>query len=121
MNIIKYLIFIIGTLVVSALLTYIGPWWLIFVGPLLFAFFFKISYGKSFLVGAFSIMLFWAIMLFIRSDVFVGSITEKIALLLPLGGSRVALSLVTLVVGGVIGGLAGLNGRSWRRSFGLTQ
>ncbi len=121
MNFVKYLIFFVGTLIISTLLTYIGSWWLIIVGPMLFAFFLKIPYGKSFLAGAISIMLFWTSLMVMRSEVSGGQITEKIALLLPLHGSRTALCLVTLLVGGLIGGLAGLNGSYWRRSFDLTR
>jgi len=117
----KYLIFIGGSLLLSLLLTYVGQWWLIIVGPMVLGFFLKIPHWHAFLSGALSISLFWGFFLAFRLNTTGSQIMEKIAFLLPLGGSRSGLIVVTLLIGGFLGGLAGLNGSYWRRSMGLTD
>jgi hypothetical protein len=113
----KFLAFFAITFVLSSIFTYVGPWWLIIIAPLLLGFFFKITQFHAFLMGGFSIIIYWGF-LFILLAVKTGdSIIERVAFLLPLQGSKPGLIILTLLIGGVLGGLAALNGAFWRKSM----
>ena len=60
----KFLAFFAITFVLTSLFTYVGPWWLIIIAPLLLGFFFKITQFHAFLMGAFSIIIYWGFYLF---------------------------------------------------------
>ncbi len=115
----KFLAFFPITFVLTSLFTYVGPWWLIIIAPLLLGFFFKITQFHAFLMGAFSIIIYWGFLFIILSSKVGSSILERVAYLLPINGSKVGLVIITLLIGGLLGGLAALNGAFWRKSMRL--
>lgn len=120
-NVMKYLIFLVISFFLSLLFTYIGPWWLIIIAPLALGFFLKLPRMHAFLMGGSSIILFWAVLFVIRVNVTGTAILERIAYLLPVNGSKGGLIFLTLLIGGLLGGLASLNGAFWRKSMGLNN
>ncbi|MCB0603924.1 MAG: hypothetical protein KDC25_03575 [Saprospiraceae bacterium] len=117
----KYLIFLLGAILIAFLCAYIGPWWLIVLGPIIFGFILKLSHTESFMLGALSLLLFWGGLFAYEAGSTGGLIFEKIAYLLPLKGSKSALIIVSLAIIGILGGLAGLNGSYWKRSMQLSK
>lgn len=106
--------FFIATLL-TALLSfvagiYIGWWWFFAVIAFLVALMIHQAAGKAFLAGFLGLFLLWsglALWLDIKNE---SILSAKIAKLLPLGGSVVALILITGLLGGLIAGLAALSG-----------
>lgn len=97
-------------LALAILFQYLLPWWSMALASAIAAFLLASSAGGAFRIGAFINILVWLTMAFwshLRSE---GILTTKIAGVLPLGGSAIALFVVTLVVGGLIGGLGALSG-----------
>ena len=115
----KYLIYIAISFVLTLLFTYVGPWWLIIIAPLLLGFFLKLTRMHAFLMGGASIILFWSALFIVRLNATGSAILERIAYLLPVNGSKFGLIFITLLIGGLLGGIASLNGAYWRKSMGL--
>ena len=118
-NVLKYLFYLGITFFLTLLFTYVGPWWLIIITPLILGFFLKLSTWHSFFMGAGSIIVFWAVLYIIRINTTGVAIMERMAYLLPVNGSKAGLIILTLLIGGILGGLASLNGAFWRKSMGL--
>ncbi|MCO6462159.1 MAG: hypothetical protein J5I59_12210 [Saprospiraceae bacterium] len=115
----KYILFILCTLIISAVLTNFGPWWLMVVAPLILGFIFKMDGITAFSVGAISLVVFWGILIVYHLNTTGWTITDKMALLLHLKGSGVLLVIVSLFLAGLLGGLASLNGFFWRKAMNL--
>ena len=116
--------FLLATLLIAALGFLAGlysPWWSIaiiaFAVTLLIRQ--KIIYG--FLAGFRGIFLLWA---GVATWIDVSNqhiLSNKIARLLPLGGSSLLLILVTALIGGLVGGFAGMAGSSLRPAMRLRR
>ncbi len=107
--------FILSTLLV-ALVTYaIGiygslPWWSFVVTNLFIAVALPIKPAQSFLAGALGVGALWAGLSFGIDLANNHILSTKVAQILPLGGSYIALIIVTTLVGALLGGLASLTG-----------
>jgi FtsH-binding integral membrane protein len=71
--------------------------------------------GKAFLSGFIALFLLWAIMAFTIDKANEHILAKKVAQILPLGGSYIALILITGLVGGLLAGLAALTGSFVRK------
>jgi len=112
--------FILSTVLV-ALTTYaIGiygslPWWSFVVTNLIIAIALPIKPVQSFVAGALGVGALWA-GLALGIDLANNHIlSTKVAKILPLGGSYIALIIVTAFVGALLGGLASLTGSFVRK------
>ena len=87
------------------------PWWL-FVGTSgIVAFFIMDSPAKSFFAGFLGVGALWAGLATGKDLANAHLLSSKVAQILPLGGgSYIALIVLTGVVGGLLGGFAGLTG-----------
>lgn len=107
------------SLLLTAVLAFIAgrflPWWSIapaaFLPPLLL----RLRPGSGFLSGFAGIFLLWAGLSFWINAANEGLLAGKVARILPLGGSAVLLIAVTALIGGLVGGTAGLAGGSFAR------
>jgi hypothetical protein len=70
--------------------------------------------AKSFLAGFLGIGALWSGLAFGKDLANAHLLSSKVAQILPLGGSYVALIAVTGVVGGLLGGFAALTGAFMR-------
>ncbi|HEY0356637.1 MAG TPA: hypothetical protein VGC29_10555 [Flavisolibacter sp.] len=108
---------IVSILLIAALGFIAGiflPWWSIAIVAFLVALLIPQHIGLGFLSGFLGIFIMWAIVatwIDIKNQ---GILSNKIAQLLPLGGSSVLLVLVTAIVGGLVGGFAAMAGSSLR-------
>jgi hypothetical protein len=109
----------IVALLLTALLSFIASLWLDFWVIAIVAFIVGIMVQqkawKAFLAGFTAIFLLWA-SLAKWMDAENGSIlSQKIASVLPLGGSSILLILITGFIGGLVAGLAALSGSYVRK------
>jgi hypothetical protein len=92
------------------------PWWGIAVAAALVSVLLPLRPGKAFLAGFIAIFLLWGILAWGIDSANGSILSQRIALILPLGGSSTLLILVTALVGGLVGGIAALSGSYLKRA-----
>ncbi|MCX6201410.1 MAG: hypothetical protein NTW77_04180 [Bacteroidetes bacterium] len=90
------------------------PWWLFVATSGIVAFFIMDTPAKSFFAGFLGLGALWAGLAFGKDLANAHLLSSKVAQILPLGGSYVALIAVTGVVGGLLGGFSALTGAFMR-------
>ena len=113
--------FLIATLL-TALLSFIAGlyipfWWFFAIVALLVAVLVHQRAAKAFLAGFLGLFILWFVLAFWMDAGNDGVLANRIAALLPLGGSRWLLMIFTAFIGGVVAGFAALSG-SYLRSTG---
>ncbi|MEN9701328.1 MAG: hypothetical protein RIR55_643 [Bacteroidota bacterium] len=112
----------IVAILLSALMAYaIGiygnlPWWSFVVTNFIIAIALNQKPGKSFLSGALGVGLLWLILALVIDTQNNHILSVKVANILPLKGSYIALIIITSVVGFLLGGLSSLTGSFVRKS-----
>jgi hypothetical protein len=71
--------------------------------------------GIAFLSGFIALFLLWGILAWVIDSANGSILSQRIALILPLGGSSILLILVTALVGALVGGMAALAGSYMKR------
>ncbi|MCY7349262.1 MAG: hypothetical protein LH606_01155 [Cytophagaceae bacterium] len=104
-------------LLLTAAVQYFLPWWMIAVVPFAIACWRSRSAGGAFGAGFLAIALLWAIVAFLQSHANDNLLADRMAHLLPLGGSTLTLLLLTALLGGLVGGVAAWAGYLSRRAF----
>lgn len=111
--------FITATLL-TAILSFISglyfPWWGVAVAALAVAAIVHQKAGKAFLAGLLGVFLLWAGLagwIDMKNN---SVLSHKVASILPLGESTLALILVTGLAGGLVGGFAAMTGSYLRAS-----
>jgi hypothetical protein len=112
--------FILSILLVGLVTYAIGiygilPWWSFVVTNLIIAIALPIKPLQSFIAGALGVGALWAALAFGIDLANNHILSTKVAQILPLGGSYVALIIVTAFVGALLGGLASLTGSFVRK------
>lgn len=106
--------------ILTALLAFISglflPWWGIAITSLLVAVLVHQKGGKAFLSGLLGVFILWVALAWWIDMKNNGVLSKKVAGVLPLGGSSIALILVTGVVGGLVAGFAAMSGSYLRAS-----
>jgi hypothetical protein len=112
--------FILSILLV-ALVTYaVGiyghlPWWSFVITNFIVAIALPIKPLQSFIAGALGVGALWAGLAFGIDLANNHILSTKVAQILPLGGSYIALIIVTALLGAILGGLASLTGSFVRK------
>lgn len=101
-------------LVVAAVAQVFLPWWCIAPVAFVLAVLVGRTGGKAFLAGFFGVGLGWLVLAIWLNGQNNSLLARRVAELLPLGGSILLLLLVTVAIGGLVGGLAALSG-CWLR------
>jgi len=91
------------------------PWWSFVVTNLIIAIALPIKPVQSFIAGALGVGALWAGLAFGIDLANNHILSTKVAKILPLGGSYIALIIVTALVGALLGGLASLTGSFVRK------
>ncbi|TAF52855.1 MAG: hypothetical protein EAZ62_05455 [Sphingobacteriia bacterium] len=91
------------------------PWWTFVLTSALVAWLLKEKPGASFLAGFAGLFLLWGGLALKINMANESLLASKVAQILPLGGSAVALILLTAVLGGLVSGLAALSGAYLRK------
>jgi hypothetical protein len=105
--------FILATLLTAFFAIALGtflPWWSIAISAFAVAIVLPLKPGISFFAGFLGIFLGWIAIAIVRDATNDGILSHKIASILPLGGSSLALILVSGFIGAVVGGFAALAG-----------
>ena len=113
----KFLIAIILTALLSFIAgIYIPLWWFFAIVALLVALLVHQKAGKAFFAGFLGLFILWFVLTFWIDRANGGVLSVKIASLLPLGGSKWLLMIVTAFIGGLIAGFAAMSGSYLRIS-----
>jgi hypothetical protein len=106
--------------ILTAILAFISglflPWWAIAITSLLVAVLVHQKGWKAFLAGFLGLFLLWAGLAWWIDMKNNGVLSKKVAAVLPLGGSGIALILVTGLIGGLVAGFAAMSGSYLRAS-----
>lgn len=97
------------------------PWWIIAVAAFIVAALIPQPAFKAFISGFLALFLLWggqAILTDIKND---HLLSAKVAAILPLGGSYIALIFITAFTGGLVAGVAALTGSFLRTPPGAPQ
>ena len=107
------------SILVTALLSFVSglylPWWGIAIGAFLVSAAIPQKPGFSFLSGFLGVFLLWEVLAWWIDNKNNGILSQKIAVLIPLGGSTVLLIVITSLVGALVAGSAALAGCYARR------
>jgi len=107
----KHIIHFIAVIVLAFLFTKILPWWSIMIVCIVVGLCVPLKKSAVFFVPFLAIALLWIVQAFLLSSTNDFILAKKIAQLLPLGGNAYLLILVTGIVGGLAGGVAGIFGK----------
>ena len=91
------------------------PWWGIAIAAFLVSAAIPQKPGYSFLSGFLGVFLLWEVLAWWIDNKNNGILSQKIAVLIPLGGSTVLLIVITSLVGALVAGSAALAGCYARR------
>lgn len=95
---------------------YISYWWFFAIVAFLVAVLIHQRGYKAFLAGFFALFILWFVLAFWMDLANEGVLSVKIASILPLGGSKWMLMIVTALIGGLVAGFAALSGSYLRSS-----
>ena len=107
------------SIIVTALVAFVGglymPWWGIAIAAFLVSAAIPQKPTFSFLSGFLGVFLLWEVLAWWIDNKNNGILSQKIASVLPLGGSSVLLIVITSVIGAIVAGFAALAGTYMRR------
>jgi hypothetical protein len=106
-------------IILTALLSFVAglylPWWSITIAAFITVLLIPLRSGKAFLSGFLGVFILWfllALWIDVKNE---HILSKKIAEIFPLGGSSVAIILVTAFIGGLVGGLGALSASFLRK------
>src|SRR5881275_1955925 len=111
----KYILSIIVTALVAFVMGLYMPWWGIAIAAFLVSAAIPQKPAFSFLSGFLGVFLLWEVLAWWIDNKNNGILSQKIASVLPLGGSTVLLIVINSVIGGLVAGFAALSGTYARR------
>ncbi len=111
----RYLVAILLTALLSFVSGLYLPWWGIAIAAFITSVLIPQRPFYSFLSGFIGVFLLWEILAWWIDNKNNGILSQKIAQVLPLGGSTVLLILVTSLVGALVAGCAALAGSYLRK------
>ncbi|WP_052354197.1 hypothetical protein [Flectobacillus major] len=97
-------------LVVLVVVQWFFPWWTLALVSAVIAFFLAKSGGDAFGKGFWVNALIWLVFALKSHFATEGILSQKVAQILPLGGSVAALTLLSVLIVGLVGGMASLSG-----------
>lgn len=112
----KFIIAFVLTALLSFSWALFFPWWIIAVAAFIVAALIPQSALKAFISAFLALFLLWGVQAALIDAGNAHLLSAKIAAILPLGGSYLALLLVTAFIGGLVAGLAALTGSFLRIS-----
>jgi hypothetical protein len=94
------------------------PWWIFAIGALISGWLVPLRSFKTWLAAFLGVFILWSVLCYIADDQNHGILSAKMAEVLPLGGSPMALIFVTAFVGALVAGFSALTGSYLRRKPG---
>ncbi len=92
-------------------------WWIFAIGAFAAGWAVPLSSFKSWLAGFLGIFILWLVLSFVADTSNAGIMSKKMASIIPLGGSSIALMGMAALVGGIVGGFASLTGSFMRKGI----
>jgi len=111
----KYILSIVVTGLIAFLTGLYMPWWGIALAAFVVSAAIPQKPAFSFLSGFLGVFLLWEILAWWIDNKNNGILSQKIASILPMGGSSVLLIVITSIIGGLVAGFAALAGTYMRR------
>ncbi len=105
---------ILTAILLSAFLAYVAgvytslPWWSFAITSFIVSLVIRQRPGRSFLCGFAAVFLLWFVLTFRADAANEHILSGKVANILPMGGSSMAVILVTSLIGGLVSGLSAL-------------
>jgi hypothetical protein len=113
---------LITSIILTALLAFVFgiftslPWWCFVISSFVVSAAIQQNAGRSFLSGFLGVFLLWIAMAYLKDVVNGHLLAAKVAQILPLGGSYIAVIFVTGIVGGLVSGFAALTASFIRKA-----
>ncbi|GAB4005567.1 hypothetical protein EXU85_01245 [Spirosoma sp. KCTC 42546] len=104
--------------VLSLLAQFLLPWWSVAIVAFLVCFWRSERAGQSFFYGFYGIAIVWLVYAFILHSRTDGIFTGRMGELLFKTNNASLPVIVTAIIGGLVGGLAGLSGYFVKQAFG---
>ena len=111
----RFLVALLFTALLSYAASLFFPWWIIAVTSFVVAALVPQKAGLAFISGFVALFLLWGIQATIMDVANHHILSAKVAQLLPLGGSYIALLLLSAFIGGLVAGSAALTGSLARK------
>jgi hypothetical protein len=111
----KMLVAIILTALLSFVCGLYLPWWGIAIAAFISVLLIPLTSGRAFLAGFAGVFLLWFLLAWWIDVKNQHILSKKIAEIFPLGGSSIAIILVTAFIGALVGGLGALSGSYLRK------
>lgn len=96
---------------------YFFEWWTVAIAAFIGGAVFGKSSGETFLRGMVAVIILWLLMVCYHHFSTHGILSNKIAQILPVGGNVGILMLVTVLIGGLVGGWGAMSGFFVRNLF----
>lgn len=114
-SLMRKLLLILLTAILSGVAVWFLPWWMIAVIPFLIAVVAKTKGGEGFFIGFVAIILLWGIWILIADIGNEHILSTRLAT--SFGLPTYVFIIVNILLGGIIGGLGGWSGASIRKVF----
>lgn len=107
----KNILNLIGTLMLSVVLSLFLPWWSIMLAGFITGLFISLKRSAVFFIPFIAVFFYWAIYCYMLSSANDFILAKKISELLTIGGNPYVLILVTSLIGGIAAGVSGILGK----------
>lgn len=108
---------ILTIIVLTFLMGYFFEWWTVAIAAFIGGAIFGKSSGETFARGMVAIIILWLLMVCYHHFSTQGILSNKIAQILPVGGNVGILIVVTVLIGGIVGGWGAMSGFLVRNLF----
>lgn len=108
---------ITSLLILSVVLGYMLPWWIIGLVAFVVAYAFEEKPGKSFLVSFLTIFIYWGAIAFyinIQND---GILSNRMSNMILSSDGSFLMILITAIIGGLVAGLTAFSGSSLKKAL----
>lgn len=96
--------------VLTFILGYFFDWWTVAIAAFIGGFFFGTASGETFAKGMIAVLTLWLLLVCYHHFSTQGILSNKIAQILPVGGNVIILIIVTVLLGGLVGGWGAMSG-----------
>lgn len=108
---------ILTIIVLTFLMGYFFEWWTVAIAAFIGGAIFGKSSGETFARGMVAVIILWLLMVCYHHFSTQGILSNKIAQILPVGGNVGILIVITVLIGGLVGGWGAMSGFLVRNLF----
>ena len=108
---------ILTIIVLTFLMGYFFEWWTVAIAAFIGGAIFGKSSGETFARGMVAVIILWLLMVCYHHFSTQGILSNKIAQILPVGGNVGILIVITVLIGGLVGGWGAMSGYLVRNLF----